>query len=260
VKKIALSLLLAGTLLANQLIAQNPLPLFKETPHFSVHCMANDQDAADKILAKAEQNFAQLTQLFNHTYSTKITLNVFPSIQAFHAFLGFEVTPNGQSSAPAWLINSNDPTDHSFSTVALTNPGTYHTADSILRFNISGMTDLFIKDAYKNTIPWWLVMGVGLWITKYVNYQTRLETLAKNHDQIPTLSQLNTVNAIEFDKHHGFACSYSLVEFINTTWGWDKVVALLANYAEIKNVLGIDEETLRTQWINYLDQKYLKAA
>jgi hypothetical protein len=261
-KNIALSLALTGTLLASQLTAQAPLPLFKETAHFSVHCLAGDQAAADTILATAEQNFAQLTQLFNHTYSAKITLNVFPSVQALHSFLGCTIATNGESSGPAWLINNYDEKDHSFSTVSLSNPGTYHTADSILKFNITGLSYLFIKDSYQNSIPYWLVHGFGLAMVdpKYTaRYQAQLTFLANHHSYIPALKQMETYKFIEFAKVYGHACSYSLVAFMQQTWGQDKVLALMADYTALERILGIDEETFRAQWIAYLDQKYLTA-
>ena len=206
-KRIALSLLLAGTLLSNQLTAKAPLLLFRETSHFRVYCVENDQASAQKILARAEQDFAQLSRLFSHTYSTKINLNVFPSIPALHAHLGYPMAPSGQSMGPEWLINNTDTQNHTFSTVALTNPGTYHTAETILRFIITGMTDFFIKDAYKKPIPGWLIVGVGLWLTNSVMYQQQLATMAKNHALIPTFKQLTTDNPAEFGKRNGFACT-----------------------------------------------------
>jgi hypothetical protein len=234
--------------------------------------MVGDQAAADTILAATEQYFARLTKLFNHVCSSKITLNVFPSVQALHAFMESTATANGQStgpgwSIPEWVINDLNEKDHSLSTVTLTNPGTYHTANSILAGNITELAILFIKDAVTNPIPRWLDLGVVFWLiidamdqTKQdVMYQTRLSAMAKDHTLIPTLSQINMANSVEFEKHNGFECSYSLVDFITTTRGWDKVVALLANYAAMNSILGIDETTLRTQWIAYLDQKYLTA-
>ncbi len=232
-------------------VKQNPqpsLPLNTETDHFKLYCMFNDKEAAKKVLDVAEQNLKKLSEDFKHPYSTKINLYVFPSLQEHHNAIGW-------SSAEDWLVNAMFDETHSFFTVSPANPGPQHSAESILKLNIVGLTELFIKDAYKN-VPTWFGFGIGLLNADWKSTKT-LKELAQDHTKIPTFEQLNSSSQTSDAQMIRQNASYSVIEYLNKTKGWDIIRALLADFSSFEKILGVSQEVFRNQWIEYLDSTYL---
>jgi purine nucleosidase len=230
-------------------IQQPTLSLNIETNHFKLYCMPNDTEAGHKVLDIAEKNFKKLSENFKHTYSTKINLYVFPSVQDHHNAIG-------EPSAEDWLVNKCITDTHSIFTVSPNNPGTHHSAQSILDLNIVGLTQLFIEDTYTNPKPRWFSLGIGLWFAKWVS-TTALKALAQDHTIIPELQQIGAPSEKLDSQMILQACSYSIIEYIHQKWGWDAILALLADYSSFEKILGSSQETFRDQWIEYLDSNYL---
>lgn len=244
-KVVLLSFMFSGSLFAGMNIPQPSLPLDTETNHFKLYCMANDKESAQKVLAVSEKNFSKLSADFKHEYSTKINLYVFPSVQEHHDAIG-------SPSAPNWRVNTSFEDTHSFFTVSPDNPGSYHSTESILNGNIIGLTHLFIKDMPAGIyVPRWFCLGVGLWMAGRVS-KTMLFSLASDHTLIPSMEQLG-----ELEQGMRQSCSYSIVDYINQQWGWETILSLIADFSSFEKILGITQETFRTQWISYLDATYL---
>jgi nucleoside 2-deoxyribosyltransferase len=249
-KVIWLLFMVTGCLFAKTNISQPTLPLNNETDHFKLYCMANDKESAQKVLEVSEKNFSKLSTDFKYEYSTKINLYVFSSVQAHHDAIG-------ESNAENWLVNFVDKDTNSFFTVSPDNPGSYHTAKNILRLNIVGLTDLFVMDINPTT-PGWLCLGVGLWMAGLVQ-EAGLSELAGNHALIPSFQQLKG-HAKEHDTQRIWQnCAYSVVEFINHRWGWEKILALLADFSSFERILGLTQEAFRHEWISCLDATYKNA-
>jgi hypothetical protein len=227
-------------------IAQPNLHLDMETDHFKLYCTTKDKEAAKKVLDFAETNFKKLSEDFKHTYSTKINLYVFPSIQEHHIAIG-------QTSAEDWLVNACFSETHSFFTVSPDNPGSYHSAESIFGLNIVGLTRLFIKDKYTNPIPEWFCLGIGFVKAKWTNTKT-LSSLAQDHKIIPSMSEIQEKLG---SNSKSCACIYSMVEYINQNWGWDTVLTLLTDFSSFEKTLSLSQDKFREKWIEYLDSKYL---
>lgn len=249
-KLLALTCMLSGYLFVGATIPQPTLPLDTESEHFKLYCMPHDKESAYKVLEVSEENWRKLSANLKHTYSTKINLYVFPSVQEFHYAINFP-------SAPEWAVISDDENTNSLFTVSPGNPGAVHSSESILQLNIVALANLFIKDMPANTkAPAWFCLGLGFWMADWKNKIT-LHKLASDHALVPSMQELNEF----FWKHDSEKihsnCAYSIIAYINQQWGWEKILALLADFSSFEQILGITQETLRTQWINYLDATYL---
>ncbi|MFA5075263.1 MAG: hypothetical protein WC436_04135 [Candidatus Babeliales bacterium] len=245
---IVLGIFLRHIFLSNNIPKPN-FPLNIETENFKLYCMPNDKLAGQKILDVAEKNFKQLSVDFNHKYSKKINLYVFPDIKDFHQAIG-------RPDAADRIINFYNENQHSFFTVSPYNPGSYHSAESIFTLTTHGLTYLFIKDIYTKKIPNWFIHGIGLWKAKYVGkygYNKILNELSQNHQLIPSLKQLEDS---DFSSDIYLSCSYLIIEFINQKWGWYKILALLNDFSSFEKILEISKEKFREQLIDYLDANY----
>jgi hypothetical protein len=222
----------------------SPLELFKETPQFMFYCDPIDQDATLQVADCIESFYDELSHKFNHTYSPSITISIYADLTSFHAAIG---KPN----APDWIIAQSD--KHSISGVSTTNPGPYHSHDSVLRAYKASLASLFIEDIYKHhqSIPHWLHQGIALYVAQFFEPDKVRIKLAQELDKVPTIEQLDAIpkyDAITFDQHNGFRVSYSIIQFIDTQWGWGAIVQLLNKYDNFENILGISKEGFKESW------------
>ncbi len=254
-KFFGLLVLLLTSIVCSQGIYSATPPLYCETPTFCVFCEQVDQAVADLVLQKSECYVAELLKDFRHTYSARITFEIYPNIDVFHKEMGC-------ADGPQWSCGQADPETHTYRFVSPNNPGTYHTFDSIMSMVKVGLAVLFMGDAYKKPMPRWLIQGAALYKADFssIKAKQRIAKLAQDPSQLPTLAQLSpcTDNDEEFSRLDGFVCSCTLVEFIDSTRGWETVLELLANPESLERILGISQEQFHRQWAAFLVQKYGK--
>ncbi|MFA6263730.1 MAG: CatB-related O-acetyltransferase [Candidatus Babeliales bacterium] len=227
-------------------IQQPNLPFTSETEHFKLYCVPDDKLACQKLLDVAEKNFKQCSIDFNHRYSFKINLYVFPCLKDLHIAVGL---PDAEDR----VVNIYVPEEHAFFTVNPDRHGSFHSTASILNLNMHGLTNLFIQDKYaQKKIAFWFSHGIGLWKSQYLDKKI-LNKLIHNHQLIPSLEQMEN-----FDSSSDIyrACSYLIIEYIHQQWGWDKILAILADYASFEKILGISKEKFKTKFIDYLCTAY----
>ena len=120
----------------------------------------------------------------------------------------------------------------------------------------SFIAELGIKYAHHQSIPYWLHQGVALYVAQFFDPDKVRTTLAQELDKVvPTIAQLDVIpkyDTIAFDTYDGFRVSYSIVEFIDTQWGWDTVIQILNNYTHFESVVGVSKNTFTEQWRAYL--------
>lgn len=227
------------------------LSLYRETASFHIFCTEADHPAANVVLQRCEGYLEELSRDFHHIYSAPITLNMYPDIQTFHQETGYPDSPD-------WYVGLNDSSKHAYNFVSPNNPGTYHTTDSILNALKVGLAELFISDIYKKPMPRWLHQGVALFEANFasISGKKRIAQLAKNPSQLPTLAQLSPMNDETFEQLDGFACSETLIEFINEKWGWETLLALLDNIDAFEAILGMAQDVFHKQWATFLVEKY----
>lgn len=231
-------------------LCADDLDFYKSSEHFRVFCTAIDWPIVDDVLNREEAIFEQLSVDFDHTYSEPIILKIYPSIEAFQGTF-----PGG--AFQAWAISSTSlgVGGHTYCFVSPQNPGSYHTAESIMQLLPVGLTRLFIKDIYGTEIPRWLSQGIGLWKAK-CTYDKTLAALANNPAKIPSIQQLEEVDNKVYVDLEGFAVSCALAEFLHQKWGWETMCALLADYEEFEGTLQISKEEFNQQFVAFVVEKY----
>lgn len=231
------------------------IPFYKQNSHFLLFCVEQDHNVGDLLLDAAEKHFEKLSKDFNCSYDTQIKMMIYPNITAFHEAIGY-------SSAPDWLVACSEPENHMMLNVSPNSPGSVHNFESIFRVSRVNVTKLFIYENFQN-FPRWLSQGVAFLEANYFIRPVVKEWLldvTKKNSKIPSLKELESIkhsDSIAFSDIDGFRISYSLVEFINEKWGWNKILELLSDYSSFEKILGLSKETFRTEWINFAKNKYL---
>jgi hypothetical protein len=243
--------LITTSLIALVCEAKEDFTLYKETALFKLFCTPVDHPIADAILEHCEKNVDRLAEDFKHTYSNIISLYMYQNIQDFHEAIS---RPN----APDWIACScSKEQRHSALFVSPNNAGSYHSAKNILWLVSAALGELFIADKFQHPLPRWLHAGIARYKAG-TRYTESLGKLVLTQATLPTLSQLEpNGDDIAFgDDYHGYQCSYSLVEFLCTTWGWDKTLELLDHYENFESILGVSKAAFEAQWKVFLVQHY----
>jgi RNA polymerase sigma-70 factor, ECF subfamily len=241
-------LMLIGLLTSSLMVhTLGALPLFKETEHFILFCTPTDQAVAEKIVNNAEMIYGQLAVDFKSECTSKINLEVYPDLESLHQALKWP-------DAPDWIAcNYNIDI---IRMVSPNNPGPAQTYDNVMRSNQSGVVATFIYNIYPHhsLIPRWLHQGVALY--KMNRYSDKhLKKLKENISSLTTFEYLEAIDKeddITFLQANGFLVSYAMVQFIEQKWGWDSILALLADYTKFEEILKISKQEFWSQWIKYL--------
>ena len=230
-----------------------PLPHIQESAHIQLFCTDVDIVEASLILQQSEALYAQLSADFQSSPSTKMQLRVYPRIEDFHKEIGSPL-------APDWCVgnvtHSEDYKSSFYQVVSPRNPGPAHTRASIMRCLAVGVTELFMSAIFQKRLPRWLYQGVALYKAKYEGSAEELSSMANNATTLPGIVQLESIDDKAFASMHGFRCSYSLVDFICTKWGWETVRALLQDYASFEHIVQLSKDEFSTQWRTFFANKY----
>ncbi|MBV1756445.1 MAG: hypothetical protein KMY55_01255 [Dethiosulfatibacter sp.] len=68
---------------------------------------------------------------------------------------------------------------------------------------------------------------------------------------IPTFKQMQTNNGLEFGNMGGYAYSYSYIEYLDETYGWDKVLEFASGGKSYEDVFGKSELEVYNDWCNF---------
>ena len=114
------------------------------------------------------------------------------------------------------------------------------------------LTESFARDRYEHAaIPYWLYQGLTLYLAHYFSDE-EIATFKRTAHTLPTLQELE--NCSEQDDEHfaqinGFMASYLLVEFIDTAWNREKLLAIVQDYPNFENILRYLKKDVEKHWI-----------
>jgi hypothetical protein len=72
--------------------------------------------------------------------------------------------------------------------------------------------------------------------------------------EIPSLEDLHTENGLKFGTMGGYAFSYKYIEYLDQTYGWDKVLDYVKGAGSYEEAFGKSEEELYHDWCKSLKQ------
>jgi replication-associated recombination protein RarA len=75
-----------------------------------------------------------------------------------------------------------------------------------------------------------------------------------NSMPIPTLRDMHTENGLKFGEMGGYAYSYKYIEYLDQTYGWEKVAAYASGKGDYEDVFQKSEEDIYRDWCKYMDE------
>lgn len=143
-----------------------------------------------------------------------------------------------------WYIGDNIGAD-----VILTSPaaeGTAHDYDAILNAAPHEAAHALVY-TMNPRIRLWLTEGMALYLTNGEPFRRdMLEWMA-----IPSLADTRTKNPIAFSSMGGYTFAHTYIGYLNSAYGWDKVLELLRTQ-DFSGVFGKTEEELYGDWVGFL--------
>jgi len=150
-----------------------------------------------------------------------------------------------------WYIGDNVGT-----TILLTspaNPGPAHDADTVRQALLHEMVHAATSVANPD-LSYWLDNGLA----GYLSDQHPPADFAVPDYPVPTLEDTRVsglLAPLRFAGFNGYPMSFTYVEFLDRTFGWDRVRALMAT-GDHASSLGVDEAQVYAQWVAWLGEEY----
>ena len=204
-----------------------------------------EKDAAEDVFKYADLETEAIAQKLG--FETKQNINVY--IYDFQKTMqmkkyGFI----GPLLGLDWYIGDNIGTNVILTSPA--NPGKVHDYDNNKFAVLHEIVHAYIS-VLNADVHLWLTEGCALYLTNgeefYREYLDRMP--------IPSYKETCTRNPIEFSNCGGYTFSQTYIEYLEKTYGWDKVLQLIEteNYSDI---FGKDREAIYIEWMEFVENYY----
>jgi hypothetical protein len=149
--------------------------------------------------------------------------------------------------APSWFIGDSEQ-----GVIRMVSPNTKvkgHTHDTILNGTLHEVVHSI--NYYKNPrLSYFWDNGLAT----YVARQTP-DKASVSFASIPSFEDLQTDNGLKFGNMGGYAYSYSYVEYLEKTYGWDNVIAFASGEKDYEQAFGKSEREIYADWASSIKQQ-----
>lgn len=149
--------------------------------------------------------------------------------------------------APSWFIGDSEQ-----GVIRMVSPNTPvkgHTHDTILNGTLHEV--VHSVNFYKNPrLSYFWDNGLATYVANQKPDKTMLSFAS-----LPSFEDLHTDNGLKFGNMGGYAYSYSYVEYLDKTYGWDTVISFASGEKSYEQAFGKSEREIYVDWGNYLKQQ-----
>jgi hypothetical protein len=204
-----------------------------------------EESAAQDVFAYADSEIKQIAQKLG--FEEKQNVNIY----IYDSQLTMQKKKYGLISSVlglAWYIGDNIGTNVILTSPA--NPGPVHDYDTVKYAVLHEVVHAYIS-VINPRIHLWLTEGTALYLSNGQEfYKEYLEYMV-----VPSLKDTNTRNPIAFAGCNGYTYSTTYIEYLDVTYGWNKVLELIEteNYEEC---LGKTQQEFYSEWMEYIANYY----
>lgn len=148
--------------------------------------------------------------------------------------------------APSWYIG-----DSHNGNIMMVSPYTVvkgHTHDTILNATLHELVHSIVYRVNPKLNYFW-DNGLATYLS-----QQKPEASEWKNITIPSLKDMHTENGLKFGEMGGYALSYNYIEYLEKTYGWDKVVDYASGMGNYNDVFGKSEEEIYKDWCPYVEE------
>ena len=142
-----------------------------------------------------------------------------------------------------WYIGDNIGTNVILTSPA--NPGPEHDYDNNKYASLHEVVHALVSVKNKN-IDLWLTEGVALYLSNGQNFYKELLDYS-----VPSYANTCSNSSITFSNSLGYAYANIYIEYLDITYGWDKVLELIET-EDYQQCFGKSKRAIYDEWINYL--------
>lgn len=228
-----------------------------KTKHFLIEYMGIYKSNAEEIAESLENNYDRIRNELKDPEHETIKVFVHGTQSDFNEKTGLSNNANGTSRGP---IEFHVLWTNWFNSILPDNPKqtAVHEFTHCVQLNIlikqslaenkNLNEDAFNKSFEKNfeeNYPQWFWEAISIYQAGEINDLEVKYTKRKK----PNLESLTKSNQI-------YRIGYTIVEYIVSTWGVEKLPELIRSYCDTEKVLNVNKTEFESGWINFLNKKY----
>ncbi len=148
--------------------------------------------------------------------------------------------------APPWHIG-----DSHNGNIMMVSPNTKvksHTHDSILTATLHELVHSIVYRMNSDLSYFW-DNGLATYLADQVP-----KTDDYDINKIPSIDDMHTEDGLKFGNMGGYAYSYFYIQYLDKTYGWDKVVAYAKGEGDYNEVFNKTEKEIYNEWCEYLNK------
>lgn len=208
-----------------------------EDERIILYYLPGDEKGANEVFELLNAKSDEIYKKMNFQSPGQIQVNLYPTQwQLAIREAGFATL----IIAPPWHIG--DSHNGNIMMVSPYTPVSVHTHDSILMATLHELVHSIVFHVNPNLSYFW---DNGL--ATYLSGQTPEDGML-GAMPVPSIEQMHTDNGLVFGNMGGYAFSYDYIEFLDQTYGWDKVVAYASGNGGHEDVFGYSESEIYQQW------------
>ena len=143
-----------------------------------------------------------------------------------------------------WYIGDNIGTDVILTSPA--NPGPAHTYDDNKYAVLHEIVHAYIS-VMNPDIQLWLTEGCAL----YLSNGDEFSTSYLEYFSVPEYEDILSGSPLRFSKCHGYTFAHTYIEYLDKTYGWDKVLELIRTQDYV-SVFGKTNREIYDEWVTYV--------
>ncbi|MDP4089438.1 MAG: peptidase MA family metallohydrolase [Bacillota bacterium] len=216
-----------------------------ETEHFSFFSKDEDMQCLKDLSNSLEDNYTRILNDLDTSLSKKVDIYIYTDLNTYHRAANI-------SDTSTHVVGSALP---GYNVIQMVNPSNaellpYSDFMKIIVHEFAHTAIMSINTDV-GTIPKWLNEGTASFEAKQDDGVEQLISKAKSSNNLPSFIDLET-DSETFSKNGGYQFSYSIIDYIVKTYGYDKLIALIKSPRDFENILGVSKDDFHKQWIAQL--------
>lgn len=215
-----------------------------ESSHFKFYSKEQDKSCLSDLSNTLEGNYARITSDLHAALDEKVDVYIYSDLSSFHEAIN-------QPDAPNLVVGKAS----SLNVIKMVNPSKADrlTYSDFMKIIVHEFTHIVVYSINPDmgSLPMWLNEGIATFEAKQEDGVSQVISNAKVTNKVPALKDLEP-NSYDFANIGGYAFSYSLVDYIVKTYGYDKLIALIKSPTDFEKILSISKDDFQKKWIAQL--------
>ena len=202
----------------------------------------DEREAAEDLFQYADLQVRGIAEKLGFTEKQNVSIYIYDSQKTMQSKKYGWIAP---LLGLDWYIGDNIGTNVILTSPA--NPGKEHSYNSVREALPHEIVHAYIS-VINPKIALWLTEGCALYLTNGEDF--RMEYLEEYG--IPSYEETMTGSPLVFAKCNGYQFAHTYIEYLDRTYGWDRVMALLKT-EDYEAVFGKTRREIYDEWKRYLE-------